>query len=515
MIKGMASLSLTVFGVVTAASVALALNFSGMVLNDLGRPASNARVTLERLSEPGKGMSVVTDTTGTFSFLVTEVGKEKEPVPFKLYGNYPNPFNPGTRISYSIDQPAEVFLAIYNAIGQKVRTINEGYRTSGFYTLSWDGRSDAGQACSAGVYLYRLNAGNKAAASKMLMVDSASGSWISGGTISVAAYKGNEERLYTITVTHPDADPLTLGPMTLANPEGNVFTINRIVDKMQLISRNTYTRGSEWYHYTKPLHKVNITHNYYIDKYEVTAELFSRVMNHALSRGALNTDSLTIKNTEGTVQPLFRLDTPERETNICVEFKNGVFAPKPDRGRYPMTYVSWYGALFFCYERNLLEGYPQTIDLKNWTCDFDKKGYRLPSDAEWELAAEWTDRREYAFGPDPGEYHPANTQLNADGFDDELNPGGWFSPQGDSHDGVSDMSGNVYEYVWDWMEFYHQGWADSTLVNPTGPIKGYNKICRGGSAYGCFRASRVGDKANVSIDRMSQDIGFRSVREEE
>jgi formylglycine-generating enzyme required for sulfatase activity len=77
------------------------------------------------------------------------------------------------------------------------------------------------------------------------------------------------------------------------------------------------------------------------------------------------------------------------------------------------------------------------------------------------------------------------------------------------------MSGNVYEYVWDWMEFYHQGWADSTLVDPVGPVKGYNKICRGGSAYGCFRASRVGDKANVSIDRMSQDIGFRSVREKE
>ncbi len=514
MIKGLISLGLTAFGVITAASVGLALNFSGTVLNDIGRPAANARVTLEHLSEPGKGMSVVTDTTGTFSFQVTGVGKEKAPIPFKLYGNFPNPFNPGTRISYSVDQPSEVVLSIYNAIGQKVRTVSEGYREPGFYTLFWDGHSDEGRNCSAGVYLYRLAAGNKVATSKMLMVDSAAGSWISGRTVPVAAYKGSEERLYTVTVSHPDADPLTVGPMTLSDSDGNVFTINRIVDKMQLISRNTYTRGSEWYHYTKPLHKVTITHDYYIDKYEVSAELFSRVMNHALSRGALNMDSLTVKNTEGTVKPLFRLDSPESRTNLCLEFKNGAFAPKQGRGFYPMTYVSWYGAMFFCHERNLMEGYPQTIDLQNWTCDFDRKGYRLPSDAEWELAAAWTDRREYAFGPEPGDYHPANTQLNPDGYEDELSPCGWFSPQGDSHDGVSDMSGNVYEYVWDWMEFYHQGWADSTLVDPTGPVKGYNKICRGGSAYGCFRASRVGDKANVSIDRMTQDIGFRSVREE-
>ncbi len=505
----LAALSL---GLMTAALSAGAIEYAGMVLNEIGRPTANATVTMERVAEPGNAMSVVTDTTGTFSFLITSVGDDSKPVPFGLYGNFPNPFNPQTRISYSTDQGSNVVVSIFNALGQQIRTLQEGYREPGFYTAVWDGRDDSGRGCSAGVYLYRLTAGGRTAASKMLMVDSATGAWIPGTTVNRQAYTGNEDRLYVVTVTHPDAETLTVGPMTIESSTGNVLNINRIIDKMQLISKNTYTRGSQWYHHASPLHKVQITHDFYIDKYEVTGELFCRVMNYALKRGALNLDSLAVKNAVGLPQPLFLLDTPEKRTTVCIEFANGEFAPKPGMSRLPMTFVSWYGAQFFCHERNLLEGFPQTIDLENWTCDFESAGYRLPTESEWELVGAWTDGREYAFGPDPGWYRPMNTQLNDDGFEDELSPVGWFSPQGDSHDGCCDISGNVYEWTWDWMAFYKQNWVDSTLVDPRGPATGYNKVVRGGTTFGCFRAARVGDRANVLINRMTHEIGFRTVR---
>ncbi|MBN1294029.1 MAG: SUMF1/EgtB/PvdO family nonheme iron enzyme, partial [Candidatus Latescibacteria bacterium] len=281
---------------------------------------------------------------------------------------------------------------------------------------------------------------------------------------------------------------------------------------MQLVNKNIYTRGIKWYHYTKPLHKVNITRDFYMDKYEVTCEMYCKIINHALSRNALLFEDNTVKNKEGAEQQLFTFDSPENVKRYGLLFIDGEFKPKKEQDRLPVSYVSWYGAVFYCNERSLMEGLPQAYDLEEWTCDFDSYGYRLPTDAEWELAGAWTDSREYAYGPDPGHWYPMNTQLNADGFDDVLSPVGWFSPQGDSHDGISDMSGNVYEWVNDWQHYYKQEWADSVLVDPIGPSKGLNKIAKGGSAFGCFRAGRVADKANLPIGRMTVDVGFRTIR---
>ncbi|MGA9364217.1 MAG: FlgD immunoglobulin-like domain containing protein [Bacteroidota bacterium] len=72
---------------------------------------------------------------------------------FKLNGNYPNPFNPGTRISYSIPKRGDVAVQIFNALGQQVRALVESYEEAGTHVVEWDGTDDHQQSVSTGVYL--------------------------------------------------------------------------------------------------------------------------------------------------------------------------------------------------------------------------------------------------------------------------------------------------------------------------------------------------------------------------
>lgn len=69
-----------------------------------------------------------------------------------LYGNYPNPFNPSTNISYSIPKEGEVTLAIYNVLGQLVSNINLLHQTSGVHVYEFNANNFA-----SGVYFYRLS----------------------------------------------------------------------------------------------------------------------------------------------------------------------------------------------------------------------------------------------------------------------------------------------------------------------------------------------------------------------
>ena len=74
----------------------------------------------------------------------TVTGSAAEPMAFSLYVNYPNPFNAGTQIVYTLSEAGPVELAIYNVRGQRVRTLVQSVQAAGRYQIVWDGRSAQG-----------------------------------------------------------------------------------------------------------------------------------------------------------------------------------------------------------------------------------------------------------------------------------------------------------------------------------------------------------------------------------
>jgi parallel beta-helix repeat protein len=88
-------------------------------------------------------------------------GLRELPNGFQLYQNYPNPFNPQTTIRYDLPKPGVVRLSVYNVVGQMVRTLADGRRFSGTYSVIWDGRDGSARDVASGVYLYRLEVGGQ------------------------------------------------------------------------------------------------------------------------------------------------------------------------------------------------------------------------------------------------------------------------------------------------------------------------------------------------------------------
>lgn len=81
------------------------------------------------------------------------------PKDFELYQNFPNPFNAETLIKFDLRRPAEVSLAIYNVLGQKVKTFVKGRSQAGLQSIRWDGTDEKGNDLSTGIYFYQLKVG--------------------------------------------------------------------------------------------------------------------------------------------------------------------------------------------------------------------------------------------------------------------------------------------------------------------------------------------------------------------
>ncbi len=92
------------------------------------------------------------------------------PAAFRLYGNYPNPFNPVTTIVFDLPRREHVTIAIYNALGQKVRTLLDQTFAAGHHQILWNGRNDARAMLPSGLYFLHFTAGPYSQIHKMLML---------------------------------------------------------------------------------------------------------------------------------------------------------------------------------------------------------------------------------------------------------------------------------------------------------------------------------------------------------
>ncbi|MBC8180285.1 S8 family serine peptidase [candidate division KSB1 bacterium] len=92
------------------------------------------------------------------------------PERFELLHNYPNPFNPVTKIKYGIPKAVPVELTIFNVLGQQVRLFKERIKPAGYYEIQWDGRNKSGVPVSSGIYFYRFKAGDFVEVKKMMLL---------------------------------------------------------------------------------------------------------------------------------------------------------------------------------------------------------------------------------------------------------------------------------------------------------------------------------------------------------
>jgi sulfatase modifying factor 1 len=185
----------------------------------------------------------------------------------------------------------------------------------------------------------------------------------------------------------------------------------------------------------------------------------------------------------------------------------GLVPGKIGQDDQPVTAVSWLDAVKFCNALSDKENLDPVYAIKGKlvTADFSKTGYRLPTEAEWEYAARGAGQEKfnYAGGDKPNEvsWYDENTGHKIqDVAQKQANSLGLF-----------DMSGNVWEWCWDYFVAY----SSKELTDPVGPNPTKNqpgRIIRGGSFNFNDSSSRTGFRMARDPEGKYADVGFRVVR---
>ena len=163
----------------------------------------------------------------------------------------------------------------------------------------------------------------------------------------------------------------------------------------------------------------------------------------------------------------------------------------------PVEQVTWYNAVDYCNKRSLKEGLSPCYSGSGAgiTCNWNANGYRLPTEAEWEYAARG------------GKQSKGYTYAGSNDLDSvawySINSGGITHPVGTktaNELGIFDMSGNVWEWCWDWYGKY----GAKAMSNPHGGGNGSYRVLRGGGWFGNDDYCRVSFRyVNVPVNYFS------------
>lgn len=180
---------------------------------------------------------------------------------------------------------------------------------------------------------------------------------------------------------------------------------------------------------------------------------------------------------------------------------------------HPMVYVSWFGAAAYCDWLSMQAGLARAYDHSTWQCNhgdpYGATGYRLPTDAEWEYAAQYDDERIYPWGNEAPD--PDCSRANLWGCLHSTGSVGRY-PAAPAVLDLYDMIGNVFEWCNDW----HQCDLGPTAVtDPVGPAAGEDRVLRGGSWMRGdidYRRCAVRYRNNVGPFYSITDVGLRCAR---
>jgi formylglycine-generating enzyme required for sulfatase activity len=286
------------------------------------------------------------------------------------------------------------------------------------------------------------------------------------------------------------ADEKLVNSVENKSKEITIVQSNNVPSSMVLIPAGSFDMGdtfNEGWDDERTVHSVFVS-AFYMDKYEVSKGKWDEVYTWAITNGYNFDDH---GSGEATNHPVISIHWYD-----MVKWCN---ARSEKEGRTPCYYVN---SAKKCVYRN------GQLNVANDWVEWETNGYRLPTEAEWEKAARggaaghrfpWKDtdtithsRANYSSSSDYSYDVSVTRGLHPDYNDGTMpytSPVGSFAPNGY---GLYDMAGNVWEWCWDWFDYY----SSSPESDPRGPASGMYRVlrggCWGGYAYGARCASRGG-----------------------